>query len=569
MRLLSYAVASCLLAACAAPEDDAGLAGEELGPNPFLEDQANPGKEDTAYLNPDGVEVEVDLEGDVEAPGWRRKDAPAEVGQFALTYLRKRGKFYLESLAEDASSGERVEWKVGEEWLTAADAAAAGAEDLRRFRIRGINAVLLHGAAEGVDVGSEFEAVVPVNPYGLMGQAGDKCADPDGHMSLADSVYWYLWNPDRAGCEMATQKLRLTVSRMFPRSHTPYPEYDRLVEDGKVTAVVLFGQIGDDPLSEWDAGLRGYNSMASWLDNAGYDEVTPAPVGRRFVKHVGDVDFELDLYSPRDFKGLSDMAHFANFERALKEHEIVTYDGHSMLGASDFWSRPGYLDGYQIFLYGGCLGYEYYVRPILEKKGGWADLDLMSSVIEVSAGAMDFAGPLLAKVEWALGNGYAANWADLLRVVRMRVGDSTFGASGVRDNCFTPTGSRCGATPDPAAEARFEGSGPVAIPDDDPAGATSAVEVEESFPVAQVTVELDVTHSYVGDLYVALKHGDQETPLWVNEGGSGRDLVERFVVSGFQGADSKGAWTLSLVDSASRDEGKLNGWTLVLGRQEP
>ena len=56
---------------------------------------------------------------------------------------------------------------------------------------------------------------------------------------------------------------------------------------------------------------------------------------------------------------LGDFAHFANFQKALSEHEVVAYDGHSMLGASDFWARPTYPDFYQIFLYGGCLGYEY------------------------------------------------------------------------------------------------------------------------------------------------------------------------------------------------------------------
>src|SRR5512134_3158951 len=70
--------------------DDAGG-----GSNPFLDDQSNRGKEDTAYLNPDGIEVEVDLEADVEAPSYRLFDAPAVVGQFALTYLRNRGQFYL------------------------------------------------------------------------------------------------------------------------------------------------------------------------------------------------------------------------------------------------------------------------------------------------------------------------------------------------------------------------------------------------------------------------------------------------------------------------------------------
>ena len=44
----------------------------------------------------------------------------------------------------------------------------------------------------------------------------------------------------------------------------------------------------------------------------------------------------------------------------------------------------------------------------------------------------------------------AAKGADVLvamlpngNIVRDAVGDSTFGVSGVKDNCFTPTGSRC------------------------------------------------------------------------------------------------------------------------------
>jgi hypothetical protein len=61
------------------------------------------GKADTAYLNPDGVEVEVDLQGIVEAPLSRLDDGPAEVGEYALTYLRKRGPVYIKSLAEDAA----------------------------------------------------------------------------------------------------------------------------------------------------------------------------------------------------------------------------------------------------------------------------------------------------------------------------------------------------------------------------------------------------------------------------------------------------------------------------------
>ena len=153
---------------------------------------------------------------------------------------------------------------------------------------------------------------------------------------------------------------------------------------------------------------------------------------------------QVDLYAPKDFSGLGDFAHFSNFQKALSEHEIVAYDGHSMLGASDFWTRPTYPKSYQIYLYGGCLGYEYYIKPILHGKGdSWDKLDIMSSVIEVTADATDFAAPAIAKIFFAIENGKRSSWKQILNIVRDSVGDSTFGVSGVRGNCYKPGGNRC------------------------------------------------------------------------------------------------------------------------------
>jgi len=547
----------------------ADLAADDEGENPFLQDMSNGGKEDTGYLNPDGSEVEVDLEGDVEASSWRIFDAPAELGQYALTYLRKRGEFYLESLAEDATSDRRVEWQVGGEWKTAEQARTLPAAELRHFRIRGINAVLLHGAGRNVHEGTLFTAKVPINPFNVMTDAGDKCADPDGHIGLSSSVYWYLWNPEHTDCTIPMQDLQVTVSRMFLTSATTYPEYDRLVADGKVTAVVLFGQIGDGPIDESEAGVRNMNRMSSNLTAAGFAEVTPAPVGRRYARTVAGVEVSIDLYSPSDFSGLGDMAHFSNFQRAIGEHEIVAYDGHSMLGASDFWARPTYPAFYQIYLYGGCLGYEYYVRPILAGKGGWENVDIVSSVVEVSADANEYAAPFFAKVVWALENGYNASWKDLLAVIRRSVGDSTFGASGVRDNCFSPTGSLCGATPPPpppTGDTRtFENTNPASIPDDDAAGITSVIVVPEALTPGTVTVDLDVTHTYVGDLRITLSHDGVEAVLWDNAGGSDQDIRQSFPVEALARRPAAGDWTLKVVDGAARDTGTLNRWTIRLG----
>lgn len=539
---------------------------DDPGVNPFLQDQGPPGKSDTAYLNPDGREVEVDLEGDIEVAAGtsssRLFDGPADLGQFAVTYLRKRGQFYLESLAEDASSDLRVEWLVDDTWLSAAQAKTVSMDKLRHWRLRGVNAVLLHSAANGVTEGTVFTAKVPLRPYSIMQEAGDRCAEHDGHISLGQSTYWYLWDPDASSCQVAMQDLKLTVSKLTPQPKTVYPEFDRLVEDGRVTAVVLFGQIGDGAITDSDAGMRGFKRMASWLSSAGYNETT-APVGRRFVKKIGQADFEIDLYSPHDFSGLSDYAHFNNFQKALSEHEIVAYDGHSMLGASDFWSRPSYPDTYQIFLYGGCLGYEYYIAPILKGKKGWDNLDLMSSVIEVTASANEFAGPVLAKIAWALEHGYQAPWKDILVAVRQRVGDSTFGVSGVRDNCFSPGGSLCSPPSEPGGSSRWESLAPVTIPDNQSQGVSSTIEVPDTLTAQTVTVELDISHSWVGDLLITLKHGDTQVTLWDKAGGSKHDIVQSFTIEAFAGKDVAGPWELKLADVAASDVGTLNRWAIV------
>lgn len=423
---------------CGAP------AAEDDGTNPFADSALDSGKEDTGYLNPDGVEVEVDLEGDVDAPSYNKADAPAVAGQFALTYFRKRGEFYIESLAEDASSDKRVEWRVDGQWLTAEQAKTVSSDKLVHFRIKAVNAVMLHEARKDAKLGQVFTAPVPKRPFAVMSEVGDKCAEKDDHMPLSQSVYWYLWDPSLPTCNVEKSDLLVTVSKLTAGSSYRYPEYDRLLEDKKLTVVVLFGLIGDE-LSEYDSGVTGAKRMASNLGRAGFKEVPNAPVGKRYSKLTPKGNtIEVDIYSPYEFEGLGDWAHFGNLEKAIAEHEIVVYDGHSSLGASDYWSRPKYPGFYQIFLYGGCLGYEYYVRPIVGGKGGWQNVDILSSVIEVTAGANEFAAPALSRIFAAIEkNGAGGSWNSILTSVRRSVGDSTFGVSGVRDNCFTPSGSRC------------------------------------------------------------------------------------------------------------------------------
>jgi hypothetical protein len=436
---------SLLLALVVAPLV-AGCSSDDVGDpadNPFLQDLSDSGKEDSAYMNPDGIEVEVDFEGDVEGDSYRLKQGPVEIGQYALTYFRKQEKMYIESLAEDGTAPDRTEWLVNGTWY-AANQIPTGAT-LKRWRLRGLNTVLLFEHAQGLQVGSAFTAKVPLKPFSVMTDAGSTCADDDDHIGLDQSVYWYRWEPEQASCTIPLQDLKVTVSKKFPTTNsTRYPEYDQLTADKKVTFVVLFGQIDDGAITETETGMRSFKTFARNLEQAAWKSVT-APLGKRYEKKLNNgVLLQIDLYSPREFSGLGDFAHFANFQKALSEHEVIAYDGHSMLGASDFWARPTYPSFYQIFLYGGCLGYEYYIKPILHGKGdSWDKLDVMSSVIEVTASANEFAAPAIAKIIYGIQYGGRSSWRNVLLNVRNNVGDSTFGVSGVRDNCYSPSGSLC------------------------------------------------------------------------------------------------------------------------------
>eukprot|EP00824_Muranothrix_gubernata_P018224 TRINITY_DN37162_c0_g1_i1.p1 TRINITY_DN37162_c0_g1~~TRINITY_DN37162_c0_g1_i1.p1 ORF type:complete len:1337 (-),score=302.64 TRINITY_DN37162_c0_g1_i1:54-3554(-) len=101
------------------------------------------------------------------------------------------------------------------------------------------------------------------------------------------------------------------------------------------------------------------------------------------------------------------------------------------------------------------------------------------------------------------------------------------------------------------------------IPDNTVQGVESTIEIKEHFFVGQAIVYVDITHSYVGDLEIFLRHGDVDTTLFSREGGSRDDLQDHFNVSTtFGGIDVQGQWVLTVRDRSTRDEGVLNSWKI-------
>jgi hypothetical protein len=314
---------AALVAGCASPSADDQA-------NPFLQDMSDPGKEDSAYMNPDGTEVEVDLEGDVTGSSFQLREAPAILGQFVLTYFRKQEKLFIESLAEDSTNASRAEWLIDGQWV-ASDKVPDGAT-LKHWRLRGLNAVFLFSAGTKPKVGTELVAKAPAAPFSIFKDAGDTCADDDDHIPLDQSVYWYRWQPEQTRCKAALQDIKVTVTKTFSTSTAAvYPEYDQLTADGKLTAVVLFGQIDDGAITASETGMRNFARYSRWLTEAGFKSVA-APVGKRFEKKLSTgVVAQIDLYSPKEFSGLDDFAHFDNFQRALSEHRVTVVCDHLVL----------------------------------------------------------------------------------------------------------------------------------------------------------------------------------------------------------------------------------------------
>ena len=103
---------------------------------------------------------------------------------------------------------------------------------------------------------------------------------------------------------------------------------------------------------------------------------------------------------------------------------------------------------------------------------------------------------------------------------------------------------------------------PIAIPDNTPAGINSVITIGDGAEVTSAKVDVDVTHTYIGDLVITLTSpSGQSFKLHNKEGGSQDDLKKTYTVEDIQGAIN-GAWTLNVADTYKRDTGSLNAWKM-------
>jgi bacillolysin len=93
---------------------------------------------------------------------------------------------------------------------------------------------------------------------------------------------------------------------------------------------------------------------------------------------------------------------------------------------------------------------------------------------------------------------------------------------------------------------------------------TSKITLAEDVTIDTLKLDLDISHTYRGDLTVTLTSPSGKSAVISDRaGGSADDLKGSFDLSQFAGEKTAGEWTLTVEDKARRDTGTLKSWSLT------
>jgi subtilisin-like proprotein convertase family protein len=105
------------------------------------------------------------------------------------------------------------------------------------------------------------------------------------------------------------------------------------------------------------------------------------------------------------------------------------------------------------------------------------------------------------------------------------------------------------------------------IPDNDPDGIESLIEVQESGRIVRLDIPVDISHTWIGDLRVLLvSPSGTEVVLHDRSGRSRHDIKKIYSTTtdepmlALLGSEIQGIWKLKVVYTYSRDIGTLNTW---------
>ena len=104
----------------------------------------------------------------------------------------------------------------------------------------------------------------------------------------------------------------------------------------------------------------------------------------------------------------------------------------------------------------------------------------------------------------------------------------------------------------------------LAIPDNAPA-VSDTITVTRAGTATAVSVAVDITHTFIGDLTVELIAPDGTVQTLHDHAGGSASDIDRTYTPDFDGTGITGDWILRVRDDAGADTGALNGWALTIG----
>ena len=104
-----------------------------------------------------------------------------------------------------------------------------------------------------------------------------------------------------------------------------------------------------------------------------------------------------------------------------------------------------------------------------------------------------------------------------------------------------------------------------AIPDNNADGITSTLTIGDELTIFNSNVYVDISHTWIGDLSVALTSPEGTTAILHNKvGGNGQNIQQTFTSNAFNGESTLGDWVLTVADHADDDTGTLNNWSITI-----
>lgn len=296
----------------------------------------------------------------------------------------------------------------------------------------------------------QYTFTIPYNPKRIFAQARSLCSETRG--GVADSNFWYHWEPLKEGCPLKEGQEYFTQTvplKIIPNTTQTFPEYAKLMDSNRTIKVSMlfgfanYGNTSWEPVGNQDWGIISFNKQRDFLKRIGFTETvwTKAQTEEifkardQFVPHVSEMTLSGAQANIRIRLVLSETGLYHNsrafhifLRDAIANESVVLYSGHSGIGKNLDLAAIERLRGfqfrfnpnYQIMFLGSCVPYAYYTDMLFSRKktaadpNGTLNLDIFSYAKESYFASEEDNYLTRALVRWAK-EGHKTSYQEIIR----------------------------------------------------------------------------------------------------------------------------------------------------------